>query len=247
MYMPYAINLANKRGIRYDDEGNPIGNFVDDYTQAALIGIYEAAKHFDPTKNISFTTYAWYWMIQGFSEVFESSDIIRFPRNVMLLRNKISKTSGETITASISDLSKRYGQTEGAIQKALDCNRTISLDKTISTNNKEESLLADLADGHNVEKDVERINEREIVLDVIKNNLNEREQEFIYMRFGFNKNAPHTLKEIAQKVDMTTEGVRQAIKNALIKIVPDIVNKLGENYGEQDTEKVLKMLGTGKQ
>lgn len=247
MYMPYAINLANKRGVRYDSEGNAIGSFVDDYIQAACIGLYEAAKHFDPTKNISFTTYAWYWMVQGFGDVLEKSEMIRFPRNILLLKNKITKTSQETVYTSLSGLSEKYGQTQKAIKKALDCNKTISLERPSNAQSEEDNLLADLSDGHSVEMDAEKNSEREILLGIIKNTLTPREQKFIYMRFGFLDNEPHTLKSIAVKMGMTTEGARQATKNALLKIIPEIVKQLGVDYGEQDTEKVLALCSAGKQ
>lgn len=241
MYMPYAINLANKRGMRYDEEGNVVGVFVDDYIQAALLGIYEAAKHFDPTKGINFTTYAWYWMIQGFSDVMDRSEMIRFPRNIILLKNKMKRTSLKNEFTSLEELSNRFGQTINSVKKALDCNKTVSLDRPSNSETDDDNIVNDLTDGHNVEEDVIKNSERSIILDIIQKNLDEREKEFTYMRFGFFDYEPHTLKSIAKKVNMTTEGVRQVTKNALKKIIPDIVKHLGGDYGEQDTEKVLKM------
>jgi RNA polymerase primary sigma factor len=248
MYMPYAINLANKRGLRFDEEGKTVGSFVDDYIQAGLLGIYEAAKHFDPTKKISFTTYAWYWMIQGFGNVVEQSEVIRFPRNVKLLKNKISRfTSKRGFTTNAEELSAYLKETEASVQRALEYDRAISLEKPVFKDSPEDDIASALADGYNVEDEVCKNSQKDEVASIINTNLNEREKMFINMRFGLSNYSEHTFREIASKVNMTTEGVRQAVKNAMRKIIPDIVNRFGGDYGEQDTEKVLALHSKGKE
>ena len=242
MYLPYAINMANKKGMRYDEEGNQIGSFVDDYTQAALIGIYEAAKHFNPKKKISFTTYAWYWMIEGFSEVVEANETIRFPRNVKFLKNKINKfIQKDGNTTNVDILSSKLKETPGSIQRALEYNKTISLERPALIENEETNIAETLSDGHNIEADVENLNKKELLASIMNKKLEGRDKEIICMRFGLDDYKPHTFREMAKKLGITTEGTRQATKNALRKIIPEIVKNFGEEYGECDTEKVLKM------
>ena len=93
-----------------------------------------------------------------------------------------------------------------------------SLGKTISINQTEIDVTRDFRHPENESFDCERI------ADLI-DRLAPRTAEIIRLRFGINHDKPHTLKEVANKVKLTRERVRQ-IEREAIKMLREWAEKI---------------------
>ena len=82
MYLPkvLAAKYRNK-GIDYED-----------LVQEGYIGLIKATKGFDPTREVKFTTYAYFWVRQAiFDAITTKSRTVRLPSHVVSLKLKVYK------------------------------------------------------------------------------------------------------------------------------------------------------------
>jgi len=105
----------------------------------------------------------------------------------------------------------------------------VSIDTQI--NDSEKSTLSDVIPDTNIEdpnESVTKVDDYDLIKDNL-NDLNEREQQVIVNRFGLNDETPLKLIEIANKMGLTKERVRQIEEYALIKLRRLFYKKQGDN------------------
>jgi RNA polymerase primary sigma factor len=102
---------------------------------------------------------------------------------------------------------------------------TSSLEAPIGEDN--DNQVSDLVEDQNAiapDAEIEHLLDRERIdnlLEVMK----EREREILDMRFGLNKNKPQTLAEVAKKLGVSRERVRQIEEAALRKLRKFVVGQ----------------------
>lgn len=245
IYAPLAVDVARKKGIMYSDSGEITADWSDDLTQAGLMGLYIAAQHWDPTKAASFTTYAWYWIASEFAKFYNKKELIDLPRNVLTLRNKINKISTKfgIAKSNVSDFKpfmKNYS--DKAIENAMQQEGCISINDMVAEEYEpEEKGIEEITDGQDIEKDVYILTNKDIVNKLIKQILKKKERIILEKRFGLNGRDEHTYIDLAAEYKMTNEGARQYVLGCLQKLTPAFVKTFGEDYGEEDTHKVLNL------
>lgn len=245
IYAPLAVDVARKKGILYSDSGEITADWSDDLTQAGLMGLYIAAQHWDPTKAASFTTYAWYWIASEFAKFYNKKELVDLPRNVLTLRNKINKISTKfgIVKSNVSDFKpfmKNYS--DKAIENAMQQEGCISINDMVAEEYEpEEKGIEEITDGQDIEKDVYVLTNKDIVNKLIKQILKKKERIIIEKRFGLNGREEHTYIDLAAEYKMTNEGARQYVLGCLQKLTPAFVKTFGEDYGEEDTHKVLNL------
>lgn len=245
IYAPLAVDVARKKGILFSDSGEITADWSDDLTQAGLMGLYIAAQHWDPTKAASFTTYAWYWIASEFAKFYNKKELVDLPRNVLTLRNKINKISTKfgIVKSNVSDFKpfmKNYS--DKAIENAMQQEGCISINDMVAEEYEpEEKGIEEITDGQDIEKDVYILTNKDIVNKLIKQILKKKERIIIEKRFGLNGRDEHTYIDLAAEYKMTNEGARQYVLGCLQKLTPAFVKTFGEDYGEEDTHKVLNL------
>lgn len=245
IYAPLAVDVARKKGILYSDSGEITADWSDDLTQAGLMGLYIAAQHWDPTKAASFTTYAWYWIASEFAKFYNKKELVDLPRNVLTLRNKINKISTKfgIVKSNVSDFKpfmKNYS--DKAIENAMQQEGCISINDMVAEEYEpEEKGIEEITDGQDIEKDVYILTNKDIVNKLIKQILKKKERIILEKRFGLNGRDEHTYIDLAAEYKMTNEGARQYVLGCLQKLTPAFVKTFGEDYGEEDTHKVLNL------
>jgi RNA polymerase primary sigma factor len=214
----FVVSFAKK----YQD--GPLN--LPDLIEEGNIGLIEAAKRFDPEKNVKFITYAAWWVRQSIIHALgEKGRTIRLPQRQANLLFQLGKHYNElkgvlnrnpTSQELADDLDITVERANELMKFRGD---DISLDATIDDNSDIE-LKDLLAETNNVSIDNELIREsfktqiREIIGD-----LNEREQFIIEQRFGFNsEEEPKTLQQIGEELGITRERVRQIEQGALNKM-----------------------------
>lgn len=197
----------------------------EDLVQEGIIGLLEAINKFDGNLGNRFSTYATYWIRQAIVRAIEKQDrVIRLPvygcdavRKVERAERALAESLGRPPTSEevaretslplrlVKNIAK-YGQDP------------LSLDVLVG--DSEDTVFADLVvDGDAVDPaDTALVSmEREALLKQV-GSLEPREQLVIQKRFGLLDGQVYTLKEIAEQLKMSREGVRHVQLRALRKL-----------------------------
>lgn len=197
-------------------------------------------------KPYRFSTYAIYWIDQTIKYALSSSDrLIKRPTYLTDLYNKcqtakkaISLESGQNVDdISDEELAAFLDETPSKIKKALYATQIESIDSLSAGSSirgsiegaRERGAHEVITDGggpqHEFSKvvtspyqEVELTSSRNEIDQTLVNVLSERERFILALRFGLDKEKEHTLREIGDKLKLTTERVRQLESNALKKI-----------------------------
>jgi len=189
------------------------------------LGLVKAAKRFDVSKGVKFSFYAGLWIRQHIKRALSNkSRTIRIPVSMLGKINTLEKQKkGKSLNKSSDGLGDNQNTNKKVSERLA---RLINLAKTsfvsIDTqiNDSEKSTLSDVIPDTKLEDPNESIT-RVDDYDLIRNNLNdlnEREKQIITNRFGLDEETPLTLIEIANKMSLTKERVRQIEEYAIIKL-----------------------------
>lgn len=222
----FVISVAKQ----YQGKGIPLVDLIQD----GILGLIESIDKFDPDKGFRFISYAVWWIRQSIiKSISEQCRTIKLPMSQIITLNKINK------------LNEKYEQSEGRISSyeeleneadidfskanlAITSNlRTMSLDTPF--NDEDVSSLIDVVpndDSENPDSELVNNNISEKVIEVL-NKLSYREQDVIKMSFGIGM-FPMQNEEIANRFGITSERVRQIIKEALEKIRLEYSDSLKE-------------------
>jgi len=200
---------------------------LTDLIAAGNLGLIEAAKRFDPDKNVKFISYAVWWIRQAIMQtIFQQTGAVRMPVKESLFIAKVKETY-EKLKEELGrepteeEIAKRLNTSVKKVKNALSIVRLpISLDMPLGEGGEEDFTLLDVLSKKGTE-DIERElieetihKELESMLDV----LDDREKEIIKMRYGLSGEEPKTLEEAGEKLGISRERVRQLEQRALKKL-----------------------------
>jgi len=212
----FVIKIAKK----YRVSGLPLLDLINE----GNIGLIEAANRFDPDRNVRFTSYAIWWIRQAILHYLSrSGQPFRFPPKMANLLYRVSRLiakknlAGETIDRE--RLASELGVSVKDLETAMSAiSGTMSLDQPVDEDG--EHLLRDALEQKAVPSPevtliAKHIKER---LHASLGLLSNTEQEIIRLRFGLDKDAPITLREIGEKLKLSRERVRQIETQTLNKL-----------------------------
>jgi RNA polymerase sigma factor (sigma-70 family) len=206
---------------RYAGFGLPLMDLI----QEGNIGLTKAAERYDPTLGYRFSTYAHWWIRESISKaVALKARTIRLPAHRIGLLGALSKTS-RRLTQQLGreptpeELAETTGQPVQRIREILSiAMSTISLDAPMP--NVDDVDLADAipdADWQAVLGEPEQ----DILRDEINHALSllpERLRLVLEWRYGLNDQVKLTLDEIAARLKVSRERVRQLEREALVRL-----------------------------
>ncbi len=198
------------------------GLTLEDLIAEGNIGLITAAKRFDETKGFKFISYAVWWIRQSIMQaIAENSRVVRLPLNKVSAIQKIAQAYSkleqqherapsndelsellETSSDSISDLFS-YSQKQISVDAPLIDGEENSLLNVLENENSDSPLNGLIKDSLCV--DIERV----LV------SLKPREADVIRLSFGLSGEPPMTLEEIANRLQLTRERIRQIREKAL--------------------------------
>lgn len=193
------------------------------------LGLMEAARRFDPDRNVKFITYAVWWIRQAVTHALSgqtrafslpqklSAVASRFGREVSELTAELQRTPTSREIADDLDISP--GEAE-ALMRIGD--RDVSLSSHIGGEDDAESPeLGDMLQQVAVPPAEEQAIHRQLHADVqgALDELDDKERDVIELRFGLDRDGdPRTLQEVGDTLGLSRERIRQIESRAKEKL-----------------------------
>ena len=223
-----VINIAK----RYMRMGTPFLDLIEE----GNLGLIKAVEKFDHRKGFRFSTYAAWWIKQGITRsISEQGKMIRVPvymndlitkwkKNKERLSQKLKRIpSDEEIAKKLKISPEKVGQINFWMAST-----TSSLDAPIGED--DENQISDLVEDKNSvapDAGIVRLLDKER-LDNLLEVMSEREREILDLRFGLTHTKPQTLAEVAKKLGVSRERIRQIEEAALRKLRKFVVSQQKE-------------------
>ena len=214
--LKYVVTVANKyRGL---------GISLHDLIEEGNIGLIQAAKRFDVSRNVKFITYAVWWIKQAIMHsLAEQSGTVKLPVKQAGKVNKINKRSQQMAQAlerepTQAELAKDLGYGDEEINSIMRAYRThLSLDSPLKDDDNTPYL--DLLENQDFIPYDDQLMQESLnkKVDQLLEDLLEREAKILKMRFGFFGEVK-TLEEIGKEIGLSRERVRQIEKRAKLKL-----------------------------
>jgi RNA polymerase primary sigma factor len=198
---------------RYRGLGVPLLDLVHE----GNLGLMEAARRFDPGRNVKFITYAVWWVRQAIMHALsEQVRAFTLPQKLSGVASRFGREVADTEIAD--DLSISESDVEALARIG---SSDVSLSEHVGRGDSEGSELGDLLEQHAIEDVEHELIHRAAATRVREalHDLDEKEREVVTLRFGLDRDGePRTLQEIGDVLGVSRERIRQIESRAKDKL-----------------------------
>ena len=215
------------------------GLSLQDVINEGNLGLLKAGKRFDPSKGFKFISYAVWWIRQTIHQALaENSRLVRLPVNKINTMHKI--------TQATSRLEQQYGREPtaeeiGEITKLTEEDVKMSIQNYARTVSMDAPLGGEDDDGnmYDVTEDKSAVSpENELLKESLKTEVTRtlstippREADVLKFYFGLgNLQQPMLIEEIARRLDISPERVRQIKDKAIRRLRHNSRSKILKTY-----------------
>jgi RNA polymerase primary sigma factor len=220
-----ALIQANlKFVVSYVKKYRGMGLSLLDLIDEGNVGVIEAAKRFDPSRNVRFISYAVWWIRQAIIHALSQySHIFNIPQKlsdqISLMKKKTAALKTEIgREPTREEVAKAMGIPEEDVEdlERLE-ERNVSLsDKCYDDDLEVEDRVSD-AEAESVEYQIIKASAQHQIRDMLSV-LDEKEATVLKLRFGLDDDRPMTLQEIGDRLHLTRERIRQIEQKAMRKL-----------------------------
>lgn len=203
---------------------------LPDLIQEGNIGLMRAVESYDHTLGYKLSTYSTYWIRQAISKALASQGrSIRIPINTLRLLSKIrqceqSLLQKNGVLPEHHEIAAKLNISSARVSALIKmAQQPISLQ---SMRHEDQDWEDSLADKKTVQP-YEQI-DFDALRDIVNNALNtleDKEKEVLQRRFGLNDRPAETLEQIGQRLNLSSERIRQIEATALRKLRDPEKNK----------------------
>ena len=198
------------------------GLSLEDLLSEGNIGLIEAARRFDPTREVKFVTYAVWWIRKSILSALSQQTVAvrvteyhqKQERHVRMTESRLARELGRD--ADREEISRELRTTTAKIDALLQVRRReLSLDDKVGIDGTK-LILDCLADERspNPEEEMLRHENGTLVRQALRS-LNSQELFVIVHRFGLQGDGVCTLREIGVRLGLSHERVRQIETQAI--------------------------------
>lgn len=217
---------------RYMRMGTPFLDLIEE----GNLGLMKAVEKFDHKKGFRFSTYAAWWIKQAITRsISEQGKMIRVPVYMNDIISKWVKTK-ERMSQKLKriptdeEIAKRLKIAKDKIEKINFWMSTTTSSLEAPIGEDSERRVSDLIEDTTAtqpDNEIEHLLDKERIANLFEI-MSEREREILDMRFGLADKKPRTLAEVAKKLGVSRERIRQIEEAALAKIRKFVEGTKGE-------------------